>query len=98
MVMHNDWPDLEQDDYYLSPYADVAMNVLLDELPWSPRCYNAFYALKLKFVGDLCAKTKRELLLARNFGRTSLDEVEQMLLQKNMQLGMYVERNGKTQR
>ena len=85
-----DWPDLER--YSCGPYADLAMNVPLDKLPWSVNCLAAFRDLQLKLIGDLCAKTARELLLVRNFGRASLDEIELTLLQKKLKLGMSVER------
>ena len=60
----------------------------LDELELSVRAHNCFYTMKLRFLGDLVQCTPEELLKLRNFGRTTLKEVESVILRLGLALGM----------
>ena len=51
----------------------------VDELELSGRSRRCLDTLDVKTIGDLVAKTKEELMTARNFGRTSLKEVREKL-------------------
>ena len=68
----------------------VALVLLLelDEIEWSVRAYNCFYAMKLRFVGDLVQCTPDRLLRHKNLGRTTLKEIESTLLRFGLALGM----------
>ena len=58
----------------------------VDELELSLRSRRCLDTLDVKTVGDLVAKTKEELLSARNFGRTSLKEVREKLTEHGLVL------------
>ena len=60
----------------------------LDELELSVRANNCFYTRRLRFLGDLVQCTPEELLKQRNFGRTTLKEVESVIHPLGLALGM----------
>jgi DNA-directed RNA polymerase subunit alpha len=51
----------------------------VDELELSVRSRRCLELLGVRLIGDLTAKSKEELLAARNFGRTSLTEIREKL-------------------
>jgi DNA-directed RNA polymerase subunit alpha len=55
------------------------MGKYLSDLEFSGRARKCFQRLNLVSVGDLVNKTEAELLAAKNFGQTSLNEVKQKL-------------------
>ena len=59
---------------------------MIEELELSLRSRRCLEALGVKTVGDLAAKTKDELMTARNFGRTSLKEVRERLAASGLSL------------
>jgi len=67
----------------------LAMSI--EELDLSVRARNCLEAVHLKTVGDLVTKSGAELLKVRNFGKTSLAEVEGKLSGLGLSLGMDVE-------
>jgi DNA-directed RNA polymerase subunit alpha len=65
------------------------MNV--KELELTVRSSNCLSAAKIETIGELCAKTENEMLKYRNFGKKSLDEINNLLAQYNLSLGMDVD-------
>lgn len=58
----------------------------LVDLDFSVRSLCCFKAMGLETVGDLVNMTKQELLRTRNFGKRSLEEVEDFLSKYNLKL------------
>jgi DNA-directed RNA polymerase subunit alpha len=63
-----------------------ALNRLLSEIEFSGRSRKCLQRLGLVTVGDLTTKTEAELLAAKNFGQTSLNEVKQKLAEFGLSL------------
>jgi len=67
------------------------LNMSIEELELSVRARNCLEAVHIKTVGDLVTKTGAELLKVRNFGKTSLAEVERKLAEHALSLGMDIQ-------
>ena len=68
---------------------DDAVSVLdrpVDELELSVRARKALDLLNIQTIGDLAARTEAELLGIKNFGQTSLDEINEKLALKGLTL------------
>ncbi len=75
----------------LAPELIGKLSMSIEELDLSVRSHNCLEAVHMKTVGDLVTKSGAELLKARNFGKTSLAEVEGKLAELGLSLGMDVE-------
>ncbi|MFQ5628279.1 MAG: DNA-directed RNA polymerase subunit alpha [bacterium] len=64
----------------------------VDELELSVRSHNCLMAANIKTIGDLVRRDEQEMLKFRNFGRKSLQELTQILEEKNLHFGMDVEK------
>lgn len=64
----------------------------VDELELSVRSHNCLMAANIKTIGDLVRRDEAEMLKFRNFGRKSLQELTQILEEKNLSFGMDVEK------
>jgi len=60
----------------------------LEDLDLSVRAYNCLKAAKINSLAELVQYDTNELLKFRNFGRKSLVEIEQMIIDKGMNFGM----------
>ena len=69
------------------PFAPVMLKKV-DELEISVRSANCLKNDNIVYVGDLVQKTKFELLRTPNFGRKSVSEIEGVLAQMDLHLGM----------
>jgi len=58
------------------------MDTPIEELDLSVRAFNCLKANEIQTVGQLLQKREEELLALRNFGRKSLDEIEEKLVEK----------------
>ena len=54
----------------------------------SVRARNCLSKMNIITLGDLVKKTEQELLSYKNFGETSLNEIKEILVSKNLRLGM----------
>ncbi len=63
------------------------LNMSIDDLDLSVRSRNCLEAVHMRNVGDLVTKTGAELLKVRNFGKTSLAEVESKLAELGLLAG-----------
>lgn len=68
----------------------LKMNV--DELELSVRSHNCLKNANIKTIGDLVRLDESELLKFRNFGRKSLQEIQDILEKKNLYFGMEVDK------
>lgn len=62
----------------------------VEELELSVRSANCLKNDAINYIGDLVRKTEAEMLRTPNFGRKSLNEIKEVLLQMGLHLGMDV--------
>ncbi|HIB53810.1 MAG TPA: DNA-directed RNA polymerase subunit alpha [Nitrospirales bacterium] len=60
----------------------------VNELELSVRAANCLKNAKIKTIGDLVQKTEAEMLRTKNFGKKSLNEIKEMLVDMGLGLGM----------
>jgi DNA-directed RNA polymerase subunit alpha len=61
---------------------NLLINTPIEELDLSVRAFNCLKANEIQTVGQLLQKREEELLALRNFGRKSLDEIKEKLVEK----------------
>ncbi len=64
----------------------------VDELDLSVRAHNCLKAANIKTIGDLVRREEAEMLKFRNFGRKSLQELMQVIEERNLTFGMEVDK------
>ena len=62
----------------------------VDELELSVRAANCLKKANIKYIGELVQKTESEMLRTKNFGRKSLNEIKEVLVDMGLHLGMKV--------
>jgi DNA-directed RNA polymerase subunit alpha len=62
----------------------------VDELELSVRSANCLKNDNIVYIGDLVQKTVAEMLRTPNFGRKSLNEIKEVLVQMDLNFGMEV--------
>jgi DNA-directed RNA polymerase subunit alpha len=62
------------------------------ELELSVRSSNCLKESRIKIIGDLVKKTEMEMLKYRNFGKKSLSEIQKILQDMGLSLGMKVQK------
>ena len=60
----------------------------VDELELSVRSANCLQQANIRTIGDLVQKTEPEMLKTKNFGRKSLKEIKEILMEMGLSLGM----------
>ena len=60
----------------------------VDELELSVRSANCLKHADIRLIGDLVQNTEAEILATKNFGRKSLNEIKEILLEMGLGLGM----------
>jgi len=63
----------------------------VDELELSVRSANCLKHADIRLIGDLVQKTEAEILATKNFGRKSLNEIKEILLEMGLGLGMKID-------
>ena len=63
----------------------------VDELELTVRSANCLKAENIYYIGDLIQRTENELLKTPNLGRTSLNEIKEVLASRGLTLGMKLE-------
>ncbi|MBL7156865.1 MAG: DNA-directed RNA polymerase subunit alpha [Candidatus Omnitrophica bacterium] len=71
------------------------LNMPITELELSVRSSNCLREAKIKMIGELVKKTEMEMLKYRNFGKKSLTEINKILGEMGLHLGMQVEKKEK---
>ncbi len=69
---------------------DLLLSRNIDELDLSVRSANCLKNARIHTLRDLVRRTEREMLETKNFGKKSLDEVQELLGQLGLRLGMDV--------
>jgi len=72
------------------------LNMPISELELSVRSSNCLKEARIKTIGDLVKKSEMEMLKYRNFGKKSLTEINKILQDMGMHLGMKVESQTKS--
>lgn len=63
----------------------------VDELELSVRSANCLKNADIRYIGDLVQKTEAEMLKTKNFGRKSLNEIKEILVDMGLGFGMKLE-------
>jgi DNA-directed RNA polymerase subunit alpha len=63
----------------------------VDELELSVRSANCLKNANIRLIGELVQKTEAEMLKTKNFGRKSLNEIKEILIEMGLSLGMKLE-------
>ncbi len=63
----------------------------VDELELTVRSANCLKAEQIYYIGDLIQKSEQDLLRTPNLGRKSLNEIKEVLTEKNLELGTDIE-------
>jgi DNA-directed RNA polymerase subunit alpha len=63
----------------------------VDELELSVRSANCLQNAGIKYIGELVQKTEAEMLKTKNFGRKSLNEIKEILIEMGLGFGVKVE-------
>lgn len=69
------------------------LNMSVNEIELSVRAANCLNNANILYVGELATKQESEMLKYRNFGKKSLQEIKQKLVELGLQLGMKMEDN-----
>ncbi|OEU49780.1 MAG: DNA-directed RNA polymerase subunit alpha [Desulfobacterales bacterium S3730MH5] len=67
------------------------LNRKIDELEFSVRSANCLKNADIHYIGELVQKTEQEMLKTKNFGRKSLQEIQENLKKMELHLGMKLE-------
>jgi len=63
----------------------------IDELELSVRATNCLRSANIALVGELVQRTENDMLKTKNFGRKSLDEIKQVLVDMGLDFGIKIE-------
>lgn len=64
------------------------LNTPVEELELSVRSSNCLKNANIRTIGELTKKTEEDIAKTRNFGKKSLTEIKEKLLEWNLGLGM----------
>lgn len=76
------------------PTSEAAYHLLMQpisDLDLSVRALNCLEGENIQTIGDLCRRSPDDLMKLRNFGRTTLKEIEKKLEDRDLRLGMDVD-------
>lgn len=87
-----DEPYVQEDEEVDAEKARVAnlLKTSIEDLNLSVRAYNCLKSANINTIGELVAKDESELLKFRNFGKKSLNELVEVIEEKNLHFGMDV--------
>jgi DNA-directed RNA polymerase subunit alpha len=60
----------------------------VEDLELSVRSANCLQNAGIEYIHQLVQKTEQDMLKTKNFGRKSLNEIKEILTERNLQLGM----------
>lgn len=72
------------------------ISLKINEIELSVRSTNCLAGAGIETIGELVTKRRDEMLKFRNFGKKSLNEIEEKLLEMHLSLGMNLEKYGIT--
>ena len=77
-----------EDDDSLVEVVNDNLEKSVEELELSVRSYNCLKNANIKTIAELVVKTEAEMLKTKNFGRKSLDEIKELLLDMGLSFNM----------
>ncbi len=94
-VGFDDEAELEVGSEVRQPVSNEPLNDNLwrtiEDLDLSVRSANCLQNAQIRFVGELVQKTEADMLKTKNFGRKSLKEIREVLVDLGLELGMRIE-------
>ena len=75
---------------------DVLLHKAIDDLNLSVRSANCLRNANINTVGDLVVRSEKEMLETKNFGRKSLEEIQEVLDKMGLSFGMEVPENAES--
>lgn len=72
------------------PYYDL-LNTQISELNLPARAENCLRNAKIQYVGELVQRTERSMIDIKNFGKKSLTDIKNALVERNLKLGMMID-------
>jgi len=86
---------IEEEESKEEKELEEKFNMPITELELSVRSSNCLREAKIKKIGDLVKKSETEMLKYRNFGKKSLTEINKILGEMGLQLGLQKEKKKK---
>jgi len=86
-VVEAEEPEIEDE----TPQFNENLYKRIDEIELSVRSANCLENADIKYLGELCVRTEAEMLRTKNFGRKSLNEIKEILIEMGVELGMKLE-------
>ncbi|MBC62385.1 MAG: DNA-directed RNA polymerase subunit alpha [Zetaproteobacteria bacterium] len=80
--------EVSQDE---TPVPNEHLFKTVDALELSVRAANCLENANIKYIGELVTRTEAEMLKTKNFGRKSLNEIKDILMEMGLSLGMKIE-------
>lgn len=92
-INFEDMEEAEADEERIAEKPDFNENLFrsVEELELSVRSANCLKNADIKYIGELVQKTEQEILMTKNFGRKSLNEIKEILACMNLRLGLKLE-------
>jgi len=92
-INFEDMEEAEADEERIAEKPDFNENLFrsVEELELSMRSANCLKNADIKYIGELVQKTEQEILMTKNFGRKSLNEIKEILACMNLRLGLKLE-------
>ena len=84
-------PVVEEEPQPTSDDFPVMYLSAVDELELTVRSANCLKAEQIYYIGDMIQKSEQDLLRTPNLGRKSLNEIKEVLTEKNLELGTEIE-------
>ena len=81
-------PEQEPTEDEPTVLANEHLDKSVEELELSVRSYNCLKNAEIRTIRELVQKTEPEMLRTKNFGRKSLNEIKEILLEMGLNLGM----------
>jgi DNA-directed RNA polymerase subunit alpha len=81
----------EEESLPTSDDFDPQLLAAVDELELTVRSANCLKAEQIYYIGDLIQKSEQDLLRTPNLGRKSLNEIKEVLTEKNLELGTVID-------
>lgn len=89
-INFEDAEEIGADEERMSEKPDFNENLYrsVDELELSVRSANCLKNADIKYIGELVQKSEQEILMTKNFGRKSLNEIKEILSCMGLRLGI----------
>lgn len=89
-INFEDIEEIDGDEERMTEKPDFNENLYrsVDELELSVRSANCLKNADIKYIGELVQKTEQEILMTKNFGRKSLNEIKEILSCMGLRLGI----------